>query len=205
MPVSTPATPRDSTVRPARRSGSRALTFLHITRQPVQSCAERLQSRWRLCGIARSGSPSIWGTTMRIALTTALMLMATMAFADEPSAPESKTEATTEAAPDNSAAQPAADRGDHGQGRHEATKSRSSRPQATRPKRIDGETGVVPEDGHSRLRNSRRKIVVPKRSCARWRARGRRCAKSSAGAAPARAAAAPQLTQRPTARAVAEA
>jgi len=44
---------------------------------------------------------------MRIALTTALIMVATLALADEPSAPESKTEATTEAAPDNSAAQPA--------------------------------------------------------------------------------------------------
>lgn len=44
---------------------------------------------------------------MRIALTTALVLVAAMAFADEPSAPESKTEATTEAASDKPAAQPA--------------------------------------------------------------------------------------------------
>ena len=44
---------------------------------------------------------------MRIALTTTLMMLAALALADEPSAPESKTEATTEAAPDNSAAQPA--------------------------------------------------------------------------------------------------
>jgi hypothetical protein len=45
---------------------------------------------------------------MRIALTTALVLMAAMAFADEPSAPESKTEATAEAASDKPAAQPTA-------------------------------------------------------------------------------------------------
>jgi hypothetical protein len=45
---------------------------------------------------------------MRIALTTALIMVATLALADEPSAQESKTEATTEAASDNSAAQPAA-------------------------------------------------------------------------------------------------
>jgi hypothetical protein len=44
---------------------------------------------------------------MRIALTTALMMVAALALADEPSPPESKTEATTEAASDNSAAQPA--------------------------------------------------------------------------------------------------
>jgi hypothetical protein len=45
---------------------------------------------------------------MRIALTTALMVMAAMAFADEPSAPEPKTEAAAEAAADKSAAQPTA-------------------------------------------------------------------------------------------------
>jgi hypothetical protein len=44
---------------------------------------------------------------MRIAFTTALIMVATLALADEPSAPESKTEATTEAASDNAAAQPA--------------------------------------------------------------------------------------------------
>jgi hypothetical protein len=45
---------------------------------------------------------------MRIALTTALMLMAAMACADEPSAPESKTEAAAEAASEKAAAQPTA-------------------------------------------------------------------------------------------------
>jgi hypothetical protein len=45
---------------------------------------------------------------MRIALTAALMMVATMALADEPSAPESSTEATTQAPSDTSAEQPAA-------------------------------------------------------------------------------------------------
>ncbi len=45
------------------------------------------------------------GNIMRIALTTALMLVAALALADEPSAPESKTEATAEAASDNPSAQ----------------------------------------------------------------------------------------------------
>ena len=45
---------------------------------------------------------------MRIVLTTALMVVAAMAFADEPSSPESKTEAAAEAASDKSAAQPTA-------------------------------------------------------------------------------------------------
>jgi hypothetical protein len=44
---------------------------------------------------------------MRIALTTALMMVAALALADEPTSPETKTEAPTEAAADNSAAQPA--------------------------------------------------------------------------------------------------
>lgn len=44
---------------------------------------------------------------MRIALTTALMLVATLALADEPTAPESKTEPTTQAASESPAVQPA--------------------------------------------------------------------------------------------------
>ena len=73
---------------------------------------------------------------MRIALTTTLMLVAALALADEPSAPESKTEATTEAAPDNSAAQPA-------QTQTTATADTSDErpfkpPAGYKPKRIDG-------------------------------------------------------------------
>lgn len=45
---------------------------------------------------------------MRIALTTALMLLATLALADEPTQPETKTEATTEEKTESSATQPAA-------------------------------------------------------------------------------------------------
>jgi hypothetical protein len=45
---------------------------------------------------------------MRIALTTALLMVAALAFADEPSAPESSTEAAAEATSDKAAAQPAA-------------------------------------------------------------------------------------------------
>lgn len=45
---------------------------------------------------------------MRIALTTALMMVAAIAFADEPSAPEPKAEAAAEAATDKPAAQPTA-------------------------------------------------------------------------------------------------
>jgi hypothetical protein len=48
------------------------------------------------------------GKIMRIALTSALLLVAALAFADEPSAPESNTEAAAEAASDKAAAQPAA-------------------------------------------------------------------------------------------------
>jgi hypothetical protein len=56
------------------------------------------------------GRTSILGNTMRIALTTALLLLATMALADEPSAPETKTEteATAAQAPtETPAAEPA--------------------------------------------------------------------------------------------------
>jgi hypothetical protein len=71
---------------------------------------------------------------MRIALTTTLMLVAALALADEPSAPESKTEATTEAAPDNSAAQPA-----QTQTTADTSAERPFKPPAGyKPKRIDG-------------------------------------------------------------------
>jgi hypothetical protein len=48
------------------------------------------------------------GKIMRIALTSALLLVAAMAFADEPSAPQSNTETAAEAPSDKAAAQPAA-------------------------------------------------------------------------------------------------
>ena len=71
---------------------------------------------------------------MRIALTTALLLLAAVAFADEPSAPESDTEAAAEAAADKSAAQPAAP---------EATAKADDKPfkppAGYRAKRINGE------------------------------------------------------------------
>jgi hypothetical protein len=45
---------------------------------------------------------------MRIAMTTVLMMLAAVAWADEPSAPESKAEATAEASADKAAAPAAA-------------------------------------------------------------------------------------------------
>ena len=75
---------------------------------------------------------------MRIALTTALMLMATLALADEPSAPEAKTEATTtQAAPDNSAAQPAASETTAKADTKE--EKRFKPPAGYKPKRVNGE------------------------------------------------------------------
>jgi hypothetical protein len=75
---------------------------------------------------------------MRIALTTALMLMATLALADEPSAPEPKTEATkTQAAPDNSAAQPAASETTAKADTKE--EKRFKPPAGYKPKRVNGE------------------------------------------------------------------
>ena len=75
---------------------------------------------------------------MRIALTTALMLMATLALADEPSAPESKTEATTtQAAPDNSAARPAASETTAKADTKE--EKRFKPPAGYKPKRVNGE------------------------------------------------------------------
>ena len=82
---------------------------------------------------------------MRIALTTALMLMATLALADEPTAPETKTEATeattteatTAAAPESSAAQPAAET--ETTAKAETTDEKPFKPPAGyKAKRIDG-------------------------------------------------------------------
>jgi hypothetical protein len=74
---------------------------------------------------------------MRIALTTALILMATLALADESSTPESKTEATTEAAPDNSAAQPA--QTEETSAKADTSDEKPFKPPAGyKPKRIDG-------------------------------------------------------------------
>lgn len=82
---------------------------------------------------------------MRIALTTALMLMASLALADEPTAPETKTEATTtEAAPDNSAAQPATEAAPAAEPETTAKADMSDDekpfkpPAGYKPKRIDG-------------------------------------------------------------------
>lgn len=72
---------------------------------------------------------------MRIALTTALLMVAALAFADEPSAPESSTEAAAEATSDKAAAQPTG---------AETTKVAEDNkpfkpPAGYRPKRINGE------------------------------------------------------------------
>ena len=75
---------------------------------------------------------------MRIALTTALMMVAALALADEPSAPESKTEATAEAAPDSSAVQPAATETET-TAKADVTDEKPFKPPAGyKPKRIDG-------------------------------------------------------------------
>ena len=82
---------------------------------------------------------------MRIVLTTALMLLATLALADEPSAPETKTEATettteatTEAAPDSSAAQPAAETEATAKADPSGNEKPFKPPAGYKPKRIDG-------------------------------------------------------------------
>jgi hypothetical protein len=73
---------------------------------------------------------------MRIALTTVLMMAAALAFADEPSAPESKTEAPAESAADKSTLQAA---------QTEATARVSEEekpfkpPAGYKPKRVNGE------------------------------------------------------------------
>lgn len=75
---------------------------------------------------------------MRIALTAALMMVTAMALADEPSAPESGTEAaTTKAETDTSAAQPAAT---ETTAKADAkAEDRFKPPAGYKPKRVNGE------------------------------------------------------------------
>ncbi len=79
---------------------------------------------------------------MRIALTSALLLVAAMAFSDEPSAPQSNTEAAAEAASDKAAAQPAAETTAK-VAEDDSKVAEDNRPfkppSGYRPKRIDGE------------------------------------------------------------------
>jgi hypothetical protein len=80
------------------------------------------------------------GNIMRIAFTTALMMVAALALADEPSAPESKTEATTEAAPaaDAQPAQPAAET--EATAKADLSEEKPFKPPAGyKPKRVNGE------------------------------------------------------------------
>ena len=85
------------------------LTFLYKT-HPIQTCAESLQSRRPLCGIGRSGAASgtFLGNIMRIALTAALMIVATIAFADEPSSPKAEETATSATQPTEATAEKSA-------------------------------------------------------------------------------------------------
>jgi hypothetical protein len=80
------------------------------------------------------------GKIMRIALTSALLLVAAMAFADEPTAPESNTEAAAQGAPDKAAAQPAAAETTAKVAEDNNEDNRPFKPPSGyRPKRINGE------------------------------------------------------------------
>ena len=81
---------------------------------------------------------------MRIVVTTALMLLATLALADEPTPPDTKTEASTEAkaeaAADSPAAQPAATETETTAKADMTEKEKPFKPPAGyKPKRIDGQ------------------------------------------------------------------
>jgi hypothetical protein len=83
------------------------------------------------------------GKIMRIALTSALLLVAAMAFADEPSAPETSTEAAAQATSDRAAAQPAAAETTAKVAEDDSKVAEDNRPfkppSGYRPKRINGE------------------------------------------------------------------
>lgn len=79
---------------------------------------------------------------MRIVLTTALMAMAAIAWADEPSAPDQKAEAKTEAtaeAPAQSAADAPAAKGDAQANVAVQDEKPFKPPSGYRPKRVNGE------------------------------------------------------------------
>jgi hypothetical protein len=77
---------------------------------------------------------------MRIALTAALMMVATMALADEPSAPESSTEATTQVPSDTSAEQQPAATETETTAKADAKAERPFKPPAGyKMKRLNGE------------------------------------------------------------------
>jgi hypothetical protein len=83
------------------------------------------------------------GKIMRIALTSALLLVVAMAFAEEPSAPASATEPTEQAASDKAAAQPAATETTAKVVEDDSTAAEDNRPfkppSGYRPKRVNGE------------------------------------------------------------------
>jgi hypothetical protein len=83
------------------------------------------------------------GKIMRIALTSALLLVAAIAFADEPSAPQSNTRPAAEAASDKAAAQPAATETIAKVAEDDSKVAEDSRPfkppSGYRPKRVNGE------------------------------------------------------------------
>jgi hypothetical protein len=78
------------------------------------------------------------GNAMRTVLTSALMLVAAMAWADEPSAPDTKTEAAAEARPAKPADEVAANETKTAAIATEDTK-RFKPPAGYRPKRLNGE------------------------------------------------------------------
>lgn len=85
----------------------------------------------------RSLVDHIWVNIMRIVLTTVLMAMAAVAWADEPSASDQKAEAKAEAAADTTAAKPDAQANAATPGA-EAEKPFKP-PQGYRAKRVNGE------------------------------------------------------------------
>ncbi len=76
---------------------------------------------------------------MRIALTTVLMVVAAMAWADEPSAPESKTEAAAEQASDKSTAQATSTETTAKAVEEDNNEKPFKPPAGYKPKRVNGE------------------------------------------------------------------
>ena len=114
--VGTPSEQSHTLLLPMRAILRQPLTFLHITRQPSNRALSACKAAGDCVEWAARKQYVHLGITMRIALTTTLMMLAALALADEPSAPESKTEAYDGSCARQLCRPAGADR-DHGQGR----------------------------------------------------------------------------------------
>ena len=126
---------------------------------------------------------------MRIALTTALVAMAAIAFADEPSAPDQKAEATAEAASDKPKPQQPTATETQANAEVQGGRSPSSRPTGYRPS-AEWRADVLHKTSCS-AHASPWKTAAPRRSCVTWNAQAEDARRCCTRAGPAQARSAP--------------